>query len=93
MFNIAIPIGEYLLVAIAEVDLLRRSNAVVVLVMLQDPSYKDDDDTTLSLRLDGRVLDKRHTTRPCRGMLLRIMHETVAVVVNIIIASRAESRP
>lgn len=82
-----------MLVAIAEVDLLRRSNAVVVLVMLQDPSYKDDDDTTLSLRLDGRVLDKRHTTRPCRGMLLRIMHETVAVVVNIIIASRAESRP
>ena len=81
------------MVEIAEVDLLRRSNAVVVLVMLQDPSYKDDDDTTLSLRLDGRVLDKRHTTRPCRGMLIRIMHETVAVVVNIIIASRAESRP
>ena len=85
--------------AIAEVDLLRRSNAVVVLVMLQDPSDKDDedddddDDDDTTLRLDGRVLDKRHTTRPCRGMLLRIMHETVAVVVNIIIASRAESRP
>lgn len=85
-----------MLVAIAEVDLLRRSNAVVVLVMLQDPSDKDDeddDDDDTTLRLDGRVLDKRHTTRPCRGMLLRIMHETVAVVVNIIIASRAESRP
>jgi hypothetical protein len=76
---------------------LRRSNAVVVLVMLQDPSEggddNDDDDDDTTLRLDGRVLDKRHTTRPCRGMLLRIMHETVAVVVNIIIASRAESRP
>ena len=87
-----------MLVAIAEVDLLRRSNAVVVLVMLQDPSDKDDeddddDDDDTTLRLDGRVLDKRHTTRPCRGMLLRIMHETVAVIVNIIIASRAESRP
>ena len=86
-----------MLVAIAEVDLLRRSNAVVVLVMLQDPSEggddNDDDDDDTTLRLDGRVLDKRHTTRPCRGMLLRIMHETVAVVVNIIIASRAESRP
>ncbi len=76
---------------------MRRSNAVVVLVMLQDPSEggddNDDDDDDTTLRLDGRVLDKRHTTRPCRGMLLRIMHETVAVVVNIIIASRAESRP
>ena len=85
------------MVEIAEVDLLRRSNAVVVLVMLQDPSDKDDDDDDddddTTLRLDGRVLDKRHTTRPCRGMLLRIMHETVAVIVNIIIASRAESRP